>query len=176
MSLPRAEFTLAATLLLAFGCSLGLRAEAASSDRLQAVDLDAQNIEGTLAEDGDVRLSGQVSIRQGTLDIAADTAVLTRVQGEVSRVVFEGAPAVMKQIDDAGAPINVRARKVTYSPQSNEVLLEGGVEVDQPQGMLRGERVTYDLASGRLRADGAGTDGRIRMRIEPRAATPAGTP
>jgi lipopolysaccharide export system protein LptA len=168
MSLLRADGLLIAGMLILL--PLGA-ASAASSDRQQPIDIDSSDIEGSLAETGDVRLSGDVQIRQGTLDIRADSAVLSRVQGEVSQVVFEGTPASLKQIDDTGAPVSVRARKVTYRPASNEVLLEGAVEVDQPQGTLRGEQVRYDMATGRLRAEGQAESDRIRLRIQPRATS-----
>jgi lipopolysaccharide export system protein LptA len=174
MSLPRADgLLLAAPLLLLTLLPMGV-SSAASVDRTQDIEIDSADIEGTLADTGEVRLSGQVQIRQGSLDIRADSAVLSRVEGEVSQVVFEGAPASLKQVDDNGTPVSVRARNVTYRPASNEVLLEGAVEVDQPQGTLRGEKVRYDMASGRLRAEGESDSDRIRLRIQPRGAASGG--
>ena len=172
MSLLRPDGALQ-TVALALLFALGASAQGATADREQPIDIDSQNIEGSLADTGDVTLSGDVNIRQGSLEIRADTAVLSRLAGEVSQVVFEGAPASLQQVDDRGAPVKVRARKVTYRPASNQVVLEGDVEVEQPQGTLRGERVTYDMGSGRLNAEGGASE-RIRMRIEPRQ--PAATP
>jgi len=170
MSHLRADgLSIAAALMLTF--LFAGAAQAASADRTKEIEIDSADIDGSLAETGDVRLSGEVQIRQGTLDIRADNAVLSRVRGEVSQVVFEGAPASLKQIDDTGAPVSVRARKVTYRPASNEVQLEGGVEVDQPQGTLRGEQVRYDMATGRMRAEGQSDSDRIRLRIQPRGAS-----
>jgi lipopolysaccharide export system protein LptA len=70
----------------------------------------------------------------------------------------------------------VRARKITYRPTSNDVLLEGAVEVDRPEGSLQGEVITYDMANGRLNARGAGSEDRIRMRFQPRQGNPASAP
>jgi len=147
---------------------------AASADRQQPMDIDASAIDGTLADSGDVELSGDVTITQGSLDIRADTAKLTRADGEVVQVLLLGSPAALKQIDDAGNPISVRARQVLYRPQSNEVELSGAVEVDQPRGTMRGERIRYDMASGQLKAEGTGADDRIRMRIAPPSPSGAG--
>lgn len=162
----RCALTAAITLVLALP---GL-ATAASADRRQPLDITATSLEGTLAENGETRLVGGVEIRQGSLWIEADSATVTRSDGEVTQVVFRGEPATLRQVDDAGNPVRVRARIVNYRPLSNDVDLEGAVEVDQPQGQLRGERVRYDMATGRLRAEGEGEGegNRIRMRIEPR--------
>lgn len=149
---------------------------AASADRRQPVDMSAQTGDATLA-DGDSILSGDVIITQGSLEIRAARATLTRSNGELSRVVFDGSPASLKQIDDKGQPVSVRARKVTYHPASNDVLLEGAVQVDRPEGTLQGEVITYDMANGRLNARGEGANDRIRMSFQPRQdAAPAMTP
>ncbi|MFN7784338.1 MAG: lipopolysaccharide transport periplasmic protein LptA [Lysobacterales bacterium] len=164
MSPLRADARLLAGLLL---FAAGGSALAASADRQQPVDVSARTGDATLA-DGDSILSGEVVITQGSLEIRADKATLTRTAGELSRVVFEGEPASLKQIDDQGQPVSVRARKVTYTPTSNEVLLEGEVQVDRPEGMLQGEVITYDMANGRLNARGEGANDRIRMSFQPR--------
>lgn len=152
-----------------------LVASAASADRQQPMDIDAGSIDGTLADSGDVNLSGAVVISQGSLDIRAESAVVTRAEGEVVQVLLTGNPAALKQIDDAGNPVSVRAKQVLYRPQSNEVELTGEVEVDQPRGSMRGERIRYDMASGQLHADGGGTSERIRMRIAPARDAAAGS-
>ncbi|MCG6117139.1 MAG: lipopolysaccharide transport periplasmic protein LptA [Aquimonas sp.] len=163
--------TTLAVLLLASPALAG----AASADRTQPIEIESRSLDGTLAENGETHLIDGVEIRQGSLNIQAERATVTRVDGEVTLVVFRGRPASLRQVDDAGNPVNVRAQVVNYRPLSNVVDLEGSVEVDQPQGQLRGERVNYDMASGRLRAEGDGDAGRIRMRIEPRSQAD-GTP
>jgi len=172
MSPLRADGRLLAALL---SLIIGAQALAASADRLQEITVVSQDGDVTLA-DGDSILSGEVIITQGSLDIRADKATLTRSAGELSQVVFEGQPASLKQIDDQGQPVSVRARRITYRPTSNDVLLEGAVEVDRPEGNLRGEVITYDMANGRLNARGAGSEDRIRMRFQPRQGNPASAP
>jgi lipopolysaccharide export system protein LptA len=155
-------------------CAGGV-ASAASADRLQQVDVSAQTGDATLA-DGDSILKGSVVITQGSLEIRADQATLTRSKGELTQVVFEGQPASLKQIDDKGDPVSVRARRVTYRPSSNDVLLEGAVEVDRPEGSMQGEVISYDMANGRMNARGDGANDRIRMSFQPRAEADAPVP
>jgi lipopolysaccharide export system protein LptA len=89
MSPLRADGRLLAALL---SLIVSANALAASADRQQPVDMAARSGDATLA-DGDSILSGEVVITQGSLDIRADKATLTRSAGELSQVVFEGQPA-----------------------------------------------------------------------------------
>ena len=143
---------------------------AKESDRQQPMDLQADTSNAVLADDGDSTFSGNVSITQGSLRIAAGAMTITRKDGAVARVVFEGKPATMQQENDNGAQMRAQANKIDYDVNVESVVLTGNVEVDQAGDRLTGERITYDLKNGRLNAAGDGSgDGRIRMTIQPRA-------
>ena len=43
----------------------------------------------------------------------------------------------------------------------------GNVIVEQPRGELRGEKVTYEIATGKLTGSGEGTASRVQMRLNP---------
>jgi len=141
---------------------------AATADRLQAVDVNADTIDGSLADDGESLLSGTVRITQGSLHVQADNARVTRTGGDLQRVLLEGAPARLKQIDDKGQAVNASARQIIYQPAADIIELLGNVVIEQPQGNLTGERITYDLGTGRIQADGQG--GRVSMRMNPKPA------
>ena len=146
---------------------------ARESDRQQPMSLEAEDTDAVLTDDGETRLTGNVAITQGTLRIDADPATISRAKGEVVRVVFEGKPARMQQENDNGAQMKAQGNRIDYDVGAESVVLSGNVAVDQAGDSMRGERITYDLKSGRLRAAGDGSgDGRIRMTIQPRAAEP----
>ena len=158
--------------LLALAVSAG-GALARESDRQQQVTVEAEDSDTELTDDGETRLSGNVAITQGTLKIQADAATLSRKAGEVVRVVFEGRPAQLQQENDDGALMRAQGNRIDYDVSAESVVLTGNVTVDQAGDSMRGERITYDLKSGRLKASGEGAgDGRIRMTIQPRAAKP----
>lgn len=147
---------------------------ARESDRQQPVTVQAEDSDTELTEEGETRLTGNVAITQGTLKIQADAATLSRKAGEVVRVVFEGKPAQLQQENEAGALMRAQGNRIDYDVSAESVVLTGNVTVDQAGDSMRGERITYDLKSGRLKASGEGAgDGRIRMTIQPRAARPA---
>ncbi len=156
----------AAALLLATAAS---SASALQSDREKAMDIGADSTLADLGENGSAVLSGNVRISQGTLIIESDKATVVRKQGAIDTARLEGAPARLQQDLDAGGRMNARARNIDYDVSNEVLLLTGSVVVTQPEGDVRGERIRYDLKSGRLEGGG----GRVQMTIPPRAAKPA---
>jgi lipopolysaccharide export system protein LptA len=162
---------------LRFALALALVAGAAtatakSTDRQQAMDITAAQVDAVLTDDGDARMKGDVVITQGTLNVHADDALVTRKGGEIDEVVLTGAPAVLTQVNDNGEKMTARAAKIVYTISTELIVMTGGVVVNQPRGNLKGEMIKYDLTTGRL--DGGGGGGRVSMRILPKSAKPAG--
>ncbi len=144
-------------------------ASALQKDRSEPMDIRAERWEAVLSETGDARLSGGVEIVQGSLRAESSTATLSRIDGQARRALLQGSPARLQQELDEGGLMRATARSIDYDLVAEVVVLSGGVVVNQPRGELRGERIVYDLKTGRLDA-GGGEGGRIHMRIEPRQA------
>jgi lipopolysaccharide export system protein LptA len=144
---------------------------ARSSDRNQPMDIDAGRQEGTFDGDSVNILSGGVSIRQGTLDIRSARAEITLVGGDPTRALLTGSPVVLKQQMDDGTPMTARAGRVDYNLRTEVVVFTGNVQIQQPRGSMSGERVVYNLQTGRVESGGEG-NGRVKMRIMPRNARP----
>ncbi len=141
-------------------------AEAKSSDRNQAMDINADHSDALLTDDGDSSISGNVLISQGSLQIYADKAVVTRVKGDTSKVTLSGNPARMQQTNDNGELMKATAKQIVYFLNTEQINLLGGAVIDQPRGSMRGEVIRYDIKSGRLTGGGDGS--RIQMRLEPK--------
>jgi lipopolysaccharide export system protein LptA len=139
---------------------------ARDSDRNQPMDIDAGRQEGTLDGNSVNVLSGGVTITQGTLDIH-------QRGGEVVRAVLTGSQAVLKQQMDDGSPMTAKADRIDYDMSTDVVLLTGNYTVTTPRGSTSGQRLTYDLKSGRIESGGEGA-GRVKMTIQPKSTrTPA---
>lgn len=151
-------------------CAAAPLAWGKSSDRDQPMDVDAETMDGILADDGQTTLTGNVLITQGTLDVRADTAVVTTAKGEIARVVLTGKPARLKQINDDGGAMNAHAETIDHDTLEEIVVLTGAVEVVQPQGTMHGERLVYNLKTGHV--DGGGSGSRVKLRIEPKDKQP----
>jgi lipopolysaccharide export system protein LptA len=158
---------LALALALASGPSLALKA-----DRSKPMDIQADSLE-TRIDEGRATLSGNVRITQGSMAVAAARAVVSQNdRQQVTRAVLEGAPATLAQDLDDGGRLDARARVIDYDVAAGVVVLTGAVEIDQPRGSLRGERITYDLNTGQLTGGGDGVPGRVSLRINPKPAAP----
>lgn len=159
---------------------------ALKTDRDQPMDVDADRLE-TSSQTGLARLIGNVRITQGSLIAESATAeVQQNDEGEIARAVLAGTPARLEQALDDGGKLEAVARNIDYDLAAGVVVLTGAVEIAQPQGTIRGERITYTLETGQMVGDGTGGDGRVRLRINPGAtkgkdkapaeAAPAATP
>jgi lipopolysaccharide export system protein LptA len=159
---------------------------ALKTDRDQPMDVAADRLE-TSNQTGLARLIGNVRITQGSLVAESATAEVQRNDaGEIARAVLSGSPARLEQALDEGGRLEAVARNIDYDLVAGVVVLTGAVVITQPQGAIRGERVTYTLETGQMVGDGEGGDGRVRLRINPGAAkgkdkapaeaTPAATP
>ena len=141
---------------------------AKSSDRDQPMDLSADRTDALLGDDSVSTLEGNVRIRQGTLEVDADRAEVHRAAGEINRIVLTGAPAVLRQVSDAGEPMEATANRIVYLLADETMMLTNNVVITQPRGTLRGETIKYDINTGRL--DGGGDGARVSMRILPKNA------
>ncbi len=146
-------------------------ATARSTDRDQALKVNAGGLDGPVSQNGDTVLT-DVTITQGSLRIEASRATVTRTDGEVTRVVLEGQPASLRQENDAGLPMLARASRIDYDTGSETVLLRGAVQIEQGRDTFRGEQVRYDTRNGHISGDG-GTGGRIELTIQPKPRSPA---
>lgn len=174
---PRASLpTLSATLAVA-GALLSGAASARDSDRNQPMDIEASHQEGTLDGNSVNTLSGNVVIKQGTLDIRAAKADIHQRGGEVVRAVLTGSQASLKQQMEDGSPMTAKADRIDYDMNSDVIVLTGNYTVTTPRGTTSGQRLTYDLKSGRI--ESGGDSGRIKMTIQPaarKAPAPAPAP
>jgi len=144
-------------------------AMARKSDRNQPMDVNAGKQVGSLDDATPTVLSGGVTIDQGTLHAEASRAEISTRGGDISRVVFNGSPARLKQQLDDGTLMNAVANKIDYNVNNETVVFTGSVSIKQPRGTLSGERVVYNMASGQVTSGGEG-NGRVNMRIMPKNA------
>lgn len=145
--------------------------QAKKADRDEPLEVEADDMDGVLDKDGIANLRGNVHIRQGSMNVHADLGTVTRKSGDFSKVVFQGTPATLDQINDDGTPMKARANRIEYDVHADVVVLTGDVFVEQERGTLTGNRVTYNLNTGQI--DGGGNGGRIRMSIAPKKKTDA---
>lgn len=159
---PRVSL-LALALLLLSGAAM-----AKSSDRNQPMSIDAGAQSGTVDGTGSTVLSGGVIVQQGSLDIRSDRGEIIQVNGEISRVVFTGSPATLKQQMDDGTPMTATANRVDYDMVADVVTFTGNYNVKSPKGSNSGQKMVYNLKTGNMQSGGDGS--RVKTVIQPKAA------
>lgn len=166
---PRNKASLAllvATSLLVTGAALGK-----SSDRNQPMTVDAARSEGSFENDGVTHLSGDVVVVQGTLEVHADTGEIHFKDGEITRAIFTGNQARMKQVNDDGTPVDAVADRIDYDVINNIVTLTGNYRVTSPKGSNAGQKMVYNTVTGQMQSGGDGT--RVHTVIQPKNKAPA---
>lgn len=164
----------AASLFLVAALAVPMGAAAKSSDRNQPLDVDAGGSDCSVSDERlPCLLTSGVTITQGTLEIQATRADLRRSSGEFQRVILNGGPVKMKQQMDDGGWVDATAAQADYNMTSDTVVLTGNAVVNQPgQGKIEGQRIVYNMGTGRVQGGGEG-QGRVRMQFQPRNQTPA---
>lgn len=167
---PSRNNSRAAPAFVLLALALAAPAWALKSDRSKPMDVAADRLE-TTENQTRATLEGNVRITQGTLDVSSGTAIVHRgADQEIQRVVLTGTPAQLKQDLDDGGRLSARARSIDYDLAANVVVLTGGVVIEQPRGELRGEKITYELSTGKMTGSGSGEAGRVHLRMNPQAA------
>ena len=164
---PRSAST---TLLLLAGLLAPVLASARSTDRNQPMQLDADGQDCNVADaNSKCVFTGNVVIRQGTLDVRASRAEVLRRNDAIDQVILTGKQATMKQQMDDGTMMNARADRIVYEPHREILTLTGNFKIESPQGSNSGQKMVYNMGTGQMQSGGDGT--RVRTVIQPRSAT-----
>jgi lipopolysaccharide export system protein LptA len=176
MSLPRRIDSVPGRAVLALVlCALCTCAWARKSDRQQPMDIHSDHGDMSVEDDGVSILTGNVIVTQGTLEIHADKAVITRKDGDISYAVLTGNPVHLKQDDENGEPMYGTARQVDDDLIKNIDIFTGNAIIDQPtRGQMHGEKIVYNVDNGQVTGGGDGT--RVAMHILPKVKTGAAAP
>ena len=164
----------------ASGLALGLACllaagpvHARSTDRDQPMEMEADSQDCNVADvNSTCVFSGNVAIRQGTLDVRASRAEVIRRNGDIEQVILTGNQATMKQQMDDGTMMNARADRIVYEPNKQLLTLTGDFKIESPRGSNSGQRMVYNMGTGQMQSGGDGT--RVRTVIQPRARSGGG--
>ena len=155
--------------LVVVAVALPVAAWARSTDRNQPMDIKAGGQEGTLDGNGVNTFYGGVTITQGTLEIQAGRADLHQKGGDPVRAVFTGNQAQLKQQMEDGTWMTAKADRIDYDMNTDVIVLTGSYTVTTVRGSTSGQKMTYDLKTGRIESGGAG-NGPVTVRIVPKTA------
>lgn len=159
---------LRASFITILALSVPALAWAKSSDRNQPIYLDSNNQEGVMDGNSTNVWTGNVTLKQGTLDIAAQRAELTQRDGDPSKAVFTGSPVKLRQQQDDGTWMDATANRIEYDMSGEIITLIGNYTVKSPRGSNSGQRMVYNTKTGNVQSGGDGT--RVKTVIQPKSA------
>jgi lipopolysaccharide export system protein LptA len=139
-------------------------ARALESDKDQPIDLEADSVE--LDEGKELSVySGNVVLKQGTLQVRADKVTVKHQGTKPVRVEAEGRPVRFQQLPDkATEPVRGEALTTVYEVNSSELVLKGNAVLSQGRDTFRSDRIVYDRVKAVIKG-GAAAKGKERVRI-----------
>jgi lipopolysaccharide export system protein LptA len=186
--IKRRSWCLAAVLALVHATAFGL-----STDKDQPVFVDADNMELDF-KTGVRTYLGNVTIRQGSLNIWGDKVVMQYKDGALQTATAYGAPAKFKQLpDNATEEVHGRAPRIVYVETKERLHMYDDATLVQGPDTIQAKQIDYDINTSTMVASGSSSlkvqpkssktapakpsaepagDGRSRIRIQPKAATP----
>jgi lipopolysaccharide export system protein LptA len=156
-------------------------AHALKSDQQKPIEVSAHYESATLGASGQVNLTGDVTITQGSMVIQGDRAVGHENQdSQWERAIITGSPARFRQQLDDGSMVEGSADTIDYKVSENTVTLTGNATVVQHgRGEFHGAALTYNTDNGQMVGEG-GQGGHVHMTFQPKSppgkAAPPGAP
>jgi len=164
--------------LLVVAAAAAAPAIAKQSDRDQPTDITSTKFDGTNQQpNGKVIWIGNVLLKQGTLKVTGDKATgYLDGDNNLTRVVVDGSPATIHQLDDQNQPMDGRANNIDYKIDQDVAVLTGNAWVNQPaKGSAEGDKLTYNTKDSTMTGESSG-GAPVHMTFQPKNKTPAAAP
>lgn len=171
MKRPNAKLMMFAFLLLA-----SFSAVAEKADRDQPIDLEADSLTTNDAKKTST-YTGNVILKQGTLEILADKLVVREDREGFQHSTSTGNPTTFKQKMEGKAEyIQGSAQRIEYDGRMDKVQLYTKAWVKRGQDIVNGDYIMYDanaeyaevIGGGQSSAGADAPKGRVRAVIQPK--------
>ena len=134
-----------------FGNMMGSTALARTDDIKQPVHIDADSVMFNKAK-GYAIYKGNVSIRQGTLNISAAKIEIFAPNNTITRIVATGSPVRFEQEMDDGKKAKGQANNIRYLVTKKQLHLAGNAKLTQDKDSFSSAYISYAVNTGELRA------------------------
>jgi len=117
------------------------------------IDSDSQSLD---MKSNRVTFIGDVSLKQGSINIDADKIVVLRnpETDAVEQIEAFGKPATFTQLTDEGKTLAGQANTLRYLVQKDQLTMNGNAELAQDDSLIKGTSIRYQISSQQLIADG----------------------
>lgn len=131
-----------------------LKADVEEPVQIEANSAVFDKMAGTAAYDGNV------SIRQGTLQILAAHIEINAPNNEIESIIATGSPVSLQQKMDNGKLVQGKAREIRYLVKDKRLILDGDAELMQDKDRFTSNHIEYLPDSGQLKAGGTASKGK----------------
>ncbi|KLV06184.1 ABC transporter substrate-binding protein [Photobacterium aquae] len=140
---------------------------ALSNDTEQPIYINSDNQELDI-QNNIVTFTGNVILRQGSIDIRADKVVVTRPSGQEGKETIDayGAPATFHQLMDNGKPIDGAAKKMRYETSTEFLKMTDDAILIQEGSEIQGKVISYKIDEQKLVAE-SGKKKRVTTILQP---------
>ncbi|MCS0127304.1 MULTISPECIES: lipopolysaccharide transport periplasmic protein LptA [Vibrio] len=130
------------------------QALALKSDTQQPVYInsDTQQVD---MKSNQVVFEGDVSLKQGSINIDADRIVVTRdpKTEAIKQIQAFGKPAKFSQLMDDGKTLSGQATELDYRIPTDELTMKGQAQLAQDNNTIKGSSIRYQIGKQKLVAD-----------------------
>ena len=102
-----------------------------------------------------VVFEGDVSLKQGSINIDADRIVVTRdpKTEAIKQIQAFGKPAKFSQLMDDGKTLSGQATELDYRISTDELTMKGQAQLAQDNNTIKGSSIRYQIGKQKLVAD-----------------------
>lgn len=131
---------------------------------------EARVVGGLNFETGEWTIEGDVRIDAEGGNLQSDKAVVNFRDNVVSQATITGSPAVFEQVRADGTTSRGRANTINYVTASGTVSLRDNAWLSDGCNEITGPSLVYNIKTQSVQGQspGAGSDGRIRITIQPK--------
>lgn len=143
------------------------QALALKSDTQQPVYInsDTQQVD---MQSNQVTFKGNVSLKQGSINIDADRVVVTRDSKteSIKQIQAFGKPAAFSQLMDDGKTLSGQANELDYRISTDELTMKGQAQLKQDGNTIQSSSIRYQIGQQKLVADSSENE-RVTTILQP---------
>jgi lipopolysaccharide export system protein LptA len=119
--------------------------------------------------------TGHVVLKQGGIEVKANTVTVYTKQGQLQRVIVEGDPVHYRQQQQGHEDIRGVSQRMEYDTGSKQLLMLGNAELWQGGNRFSGDRIQYDTEQEKVIATGESSNTetgaqRVEITLQPKSS------
>jgi len=132
------------------------------------VDADSQQLD---MQSNKATFIGNVKLKQGSININADKVVVERdpKDSTIRRIEGYGNLATFSQLSEDGKTLYGEAKELYYVMVDDQLTMIDQAMLPQDDSVIRGSKITYNISSQKLIADGKQQGDRVSTVLQPQS-------